>query len=478
MKREDLLTALTEIEDEYLLSAEKRLAPAAESTRAAPPVLQRKRRLRKGLLTAAVAAAVAMALFTTALAVNTAFRETVFRLLHMEQEEIVPHRPPMQPVENGAMYTEPERVVMGGVLERTDLHAPVASHAVGGVYLACTDAVEMRQGSHYDAYAEENGAFIRLESHSFSRNYTVRGRQFAVRFDWVEHNGQVVLTWADPEGPYIFFGNAGSAESVLIQLRFAGFTCYPVLLNLYTGELTEPLAGTGAENLPNILYTALSEDRQKMLLVQYGGDLHYVDLAAKKCSAVEKLSGEHADACSLIDDTLVCWAEQDGVYRIWAIDLTDFTRREICTAPRYRECGEGIVFLRGFDTWVHSEYSTGCRFALMVDPLEQVYAVDLTTGRHFLIEGLTWLENRYADVGCIPSPDGRKVLLTGGTTGCNYEYIGVLDFEKRIYYDFERENDTEIREQMIGWLDANTVVIDTDSAEFSRDFYQYRLLEE
>ena len=55
------------------------------------------------------------------------------------------------------MYVEPEKSSIGGVIEGSYVHVPTASYARNGVFTICTDEVEMKQGSHYDAYYEENG---------------------------------------------------------------------------------------------------------------------------------------------------------------------------------------------------------------------------------------------------------------------------------------------------------------------------------
>ena len=170
---------MNDIEDDYIESALKRLnygnagridcVNAVQRRSAKKQQRQVKTILYNIVKHAAVFIGIVVLTATTtvatAMAVNEDFRETVkefiFEFLHIEEEETVPQLPGTEEVTIDTMYVEPDRSILGGVIEGRYVHTPVSSHAREGVYVICTDEIEMNQGSHYDAYYEENGEFFK-----------------------------------------------------------------------------------------------------------------------------------------------------------------------------------------------------------------------------------------------------------------------------------------------------------------------------
>lgn len=437
----------------------------------------------------ALAAAVLMVILSvgTALAVSPEFRELVFRFFHIEQEQIIPDSTVNTELSVGDMFVEP-KITIGDVIEGKYVHTPVSTHARSGIYLVCTDEVEMRQGSHYDGYYEENGEFIKLEEHTFDQDYVLYGNEIHVEFDWVEHNGSVSMTWVDPEVWFRKENESGDASAALFTFLIRwedddderSYTWYPVLLNLHTGELTDILAGTDANRIPGIDKCAISPDRTKLLLGQdteEGYFLYYADLAEKQVYSVDGLSGQHATACSLIGNTLACWNLTDGYYTAWKIDLTTLERTELfdskCNAAATLKAG--IVFMEGFDGWNRwGDMYIGSCFALERDEAQNVYVIDLATGTKTRIEGYTWTPNTQRT----PSPDGTKLLLAGGSDGMDFGYVGVLDFENMTFAEFSRDN--KLDEYLAYWFDENTIVIcsEVDSESMCNDYYHYSFIPE
>lgn len=479
-----ILDAMTDIDSAYIASAQKHLGLLSE----AQNTTHGGRMLRRAVVLIAAVVALMVGTFTTAMAVSEDFRELVFRFLHVEQEQVIPEIPVNTELSTEDMFAEP-KISVGGVIEGKYVHTPVSTAARGGVFLVCTDEVEMKQGSHYDAYYEENGEFIKLEEQAFNRDYTLYGWDVHVEFEWAEHNGKVHMTWVDPNDSFRMPNESGDASSVLFRFHIIRKdengenvgSWYPVLLDLHTGELTDVLAGTGAERLPHIDNSAISADRTKMLLGQQTDEgylLHYVDLTAKKMYSIDELSGEHADSCSLIGKKLACWNLQDGYYKAWNIDLETLERTEIFDSVRNAadtpEADAGIVFLMGFDDWSHwGDMYAGSSFALEVDEAQNVYVTDLATGVKTPIEGYVWTPN----VQRTPSPDGTKLLLAGGSAGTYFEYVGVLDFSNMTFVEFSRSN--QVDEYLAYWFDENTIVIcsEIDSASLCSDFYFYSLVD-
>lgn len=423
----------------------------------------------------------------TAMAVSPDFRELVFRFFHIEQTQVIPDSSVDADLSIGDMFAE-EPMIIGDVIEGNYVHTPVSTHARSGIYIVCTDEVEMRQGSHYDGYYIENGEFIKLEEHTFQQDYTLYGNDLHLEFDWVEHNGAVSITHVEPNDVFRKENESGDAAAALFTLQLTWQeeggnhhgTSYPVLLNLHTGELTDILAGTDVNKMPQVDKCAISSDHAKLLLGQNAEEgyfLHYVDLTSKQVYSIDELSGQHVTACSLIDNTLACWSLQENHYTAWKIDLTTLERTElfssVLNAAATPEADAGIVFMEGFDSlnrW--GDMYIGSRFALEVDEAQNVYVIDLTTGSKAQIDGYTWRDNTQRT----PSPDGKKLLLAGGgAVGSDFEYVGVLDFDNMMFAEFSREN--ELDEYLAYWFDKDTAIIcsDISSESLCSDYYLYRL---
>ncbi len=474
-----LLEAMTDIDNTHILSAKKQLGYGDEMY----PKNHRRFYFRRCVALVAAVAILLSISCITAMAVSPEFRELVFRFLHIEQEQIIPETPVTNEVTPEDMFAEPI-ITIGGVIDAQCIHTPVAAHAQSGTFLVCTDEIETNQGSHYDAYYEYNGEFVKLEEQTFQQDYSLQGVNFYVEFDWAVYNGNVIVTWVEANEPYVLRNAAGDASSVLHEFIFTdengSESRYPVLLNLYTGELVDVLSGTGAENFC-IYNSAISADKTKMLLARGTADgeiLYYVDLVTRQMHSIDSLSGEHANSCTLIDNTLVCWKLSDGYYTAWRIDLTNFQRTELFAqkfnAAATPERDAGIVFLMGFDGWIHQgSFYAGSSFALEVDEAQQVSVIDLATGMKTQIPGFIWTE------GCqmIPSADGSKLLLAGGPAGENFDYVGVLDYEAMTFVEFSREHLSNVQEHIAYWFDENTVVIHASATPDSlcSDFYLYSL---
>lgn len=505
-----LLVAMNQINGRYLEGAQRALGYLPQEIKTAPRPVHRRHTLRRALSLAAAVMLMTTVLFMTAFAVSEDFREFVFRFFHVEQRELVPE----QNDEEALFGVAQENVDIGGVIEGTYVHTPMASHARNGIYAICTDEVMMNSGNHYDGYVLENGEFIKLEEKLFSRDYRIQSVNIHVEFEWVEHDGNIAVTYIDADAPYRIYGMSGDVHGILMELSIPH--SYPVILNLETGEMQDVLAGTGAERMENIGQAALTEDRTKLLLATWEEKVYCVDLEKKKLYDLDAISGEHVQECVVIGDTVTCMvlenedihAVQLGNYRAWNIDLTTMERKELftiaatpATSPEvwsehqedfcFDENGNfiphkmqiqwnqsGIHFIYGFDRSSHwGNMYAGSRFAVEVDEQRNVYVLDLKNGEKSMVPDWLWPDTPYPILECQPCPDGKKMLIYSRRTAGCYDMVGVLDFEKKVYFEFDRENRREMDEGLIYWFDYNSIMISADDGSRIRDYYLYKLTE-
>lgn len=485
MKSMNILEAMNDIDIRFIVSAQKRMGYDISESINPDAYIQKKVNLKKTALLIAAAVLLITACITTALAVNPQLREKMFRFFHIEQEQVIDKNNINTEISEDNMFAE-KTIVLDDAVEGKYIHMPVATRASGGVYLVCTDAVEMKQGSHYDAYYEQNGEFIKLEEHRFKEDYVLFDRNIHVEFDWAEHNGNVHITWAEENTVFQKPNLSGGASSLMINLNIIKKdeegkyteTLYPVLLNLYTGEMTDVLEEIGVGKMECITNSYISDDRTKMLLLENGDDgcfIYYADLISKKLYSLDELSGEHIDACSLIENTLACWSINDGYCKVWNINLKTFELTQLFSAVigTAQSAIPGIVFISGFDSLQHWEYMySGSSFALSVDSDKKVYAVDLLSGEKMKIEGYKWSYH----TKCIPNSDGTKLLLIDGPDGEDVEYIGVLDYKNMNFVEFDRKNLNAVSEHLTYWFDDDTVIVSSYS-DLSKDICLYSLIE-
>lgn len=474
MNSKQILSAMNNISSEYILSAQKKLGYDSEDPPEKHTQAKGHRTIRRSLALAAAVILILSVCFTTALAVSPEFRELVFAFFNITEPEIVPENIPDESANNN-MEVEEGRINIGGVIEGTYIHFPNMSAIGEGVFKVCTDDVQMNSGSHYDAYYEKDGEFIRLEENSFNQTYHLFGQEIHVEFDWVEHNGNVITTFVESEPPFVIFSGAGDVASTLMWLQIdppgdEEFGYYPVLINVRTGELTDICAGLGLENLRQIRQAAISDDLTQLLIVDWDKNIYYVDLGGRKLYAIDDLLGEKCSACALVDGMLVAWSENYGNVSVRVIDPATWESRETYSGRP--------DFISGFDSTIHSsQMYRGTRFALEVDTNQNVYVIDLLNGQKSIIDGFEWQQDDEVFTECVPSADGNKLLIYSRGPTTYYESIGVLDFSNRTYVKFSRENMGSVNEHRAFWFDNNSVAIATSGDDDTRQYYIYRIVQ-
>lgn len=388
---------------------------------------------------------------------------------------------PFEPEDFGGYYVvDPEKKQIGGELEvvhvfssseRADQTQVI--YEFRGIKNIGTDPVMYRQGSHYDAYALKDGAFRQLEEHSLVGDYTVLGESVHLEFDWAEHDGEFTTTYEPAETRH-FWKQYFPDGYVLMGFDLESRTdengqqvpvWYYALLNLRTGELTDLLAGTEAEGQYHFRDAWMTEDRSGMLLGKFRQEVghyvldgfYYLDLTDGKLWSIEKLSGEAAEGCVLLEDRLTCWVlDETNRHRVWSIDLNTMERTGTISEGRY------LHALRSDAACLNGRSGSGSRFALQLNDRQDGVALDLYSGERWLIPGL--------DRSAIPedcmwlSPDGSKMLFYRKESRERpvIEYLAVLDMERHVFFEFERENDYcsfEYQGEHVMWRTGDSFVV-------------------
>ena len=474
MNSKQILFAMNNISSEYILSAQKKLAYDRDDVPKGQMQVKGHRTIRRTLSLVAAVILILSVCFTTALAVSPEFREFVFAFFNIAEPEIIPENVPDEGAPNN-MAVEEGRINIGGVIEGTYIHFPNMSALRNGIFTVCTDDVQMNSGSQYDAYYEKDGEFIRLEEKTFDQTYNLFGNEIHVTFDWVEHNGTVATTFVESEAPFVKFSGAGDVTSTLMWLQIDPpgeevFGYYPVLINIRTGELTDICAGLGVENLRQIRQAAISDDLTQMLIVDWDGNIYYADLGGRKLYTVDDLLGQKCAACALVDGILVAWSENYGTVTVRVFDPATWESRETYSGQP--------DFISGFDSTIHSsQMYRGTCFALEVDANQDVYVIDLLNGQRSIIDGFKWQQNSEVFTECVPSADGKKLLIYSRGTTTYFESIGVLDFQNGTYIRFSRENVGNVNEHAAYWFDNDSVVIATSGDDDTRQYYIYRIVQ-
>lgn len=450
-----LFDALTDVQDSFLTETERRLYG--------------KKRCAIGVYLLA-AVLIVLLCFTTAMAADVDFRQRVLSLFTVKET------PPREEVI--------QSVTLQGNIQADYIFIPDYAYLQGGMFVVCTDETEYKQGSHYAAYAYENGELVRQENHRFDQTCTYRGKTYRIVFDWAAHDGQVAKTWVptldearqlSPSGPeWGLWG--GSPEQYLIVLEER----YPLLANLRTGEFVEPLAAFDLSELsyhyhPN--YAWHSEDFSRWLLPTFSEDAMdyvYFDTLSGKSYHVSELCGHlfprDADFsgsynAKVLEDKLVCWWLEEGetpsglIYGC-RIDLNTLEKLLLFDGiPLNADDGyrtiPGLVFLPRLQM-------NGGRLAMEVAEDRSVTLIDLKTAQRIPVEGYTLPQRQalHQTTVTVSNPSGTRLLVAACEPGhiFSYDNIAVLGLDGGFL--LERSGlDPEVLERDITWLDDDRFVI-------------------
>lgn len=454
MNSKDYRKAMECFEPDPFLRA--RLGEAVENAR---PVRSRPARR---VFTVALAAALALACtMAAALAVSPELRSSVISLFQMEVVEQVPGIPEgvsgVKQVDIGggvtAQYVRVEGFwsVANGLLQ-------------DGKYHEDTDS---RLWHYYDLI-DGQLAEVGTDAREAAVQLTWNGVERSTRFRWFVYNGTLHYTEetemrmsGESDLALVIQAIGNRTDKLMLTAADVGLRrdTWSWVYDLETGEVTDVLAGCGLEDIGPIRRLTLSEDLKHALAwVGYLEEStpYLVDLEAKTCTSLRDVFGMELREGQFPDE--------NGE----AVEV-EFSGDDTVLLIRFRDQfmeTERLPHINGAWTYhipsgmVTQTVSENER-PLVMTPLTlsltgngEVTVVDLRTGTHTRLEGVTAYEEHYADFRCHADPAGTR-LLWADMDGDRVARMGIVDLEKGTFRAFQRDDQSgqeELKFEYMYWL--------------------------
>lgn len=454
MNSKDYRKAMECFEPDPFLRA--RLGEAVENARSV-----RSRPARR-VFTVALAAALALACtMAAALAVSPELRSSVISLFQMEVVEQVPGIPEgvsgVRQVDIGegvtAQYVRVEGFwsVANGLLQ-------------DGKYHEDTDS---RLWHYYDLI-DGQLAEVGTDAREAAVQLTWNGVERSARFRWFVYNGTLHYTEetemrmsGESDLALVIQSIGNRADKLMLTAADEGLRrdTWSWVYDLETGEVTDVLAGCGLEDIGPIRRLTLSEDLKHALAwVGYLEEStpYLVDLEAKTCTSLRDVFGMELREGQFPDE--------NGE----AVEV-EFSGDDTVLLIRFRDQfmeTERLPHINGAWTYhipsgmVTQTVSENER-PLVMTPLTlsltgngEVTVVDLRTGTHTRLEGVTAYEEHYADFRCHADPAGTR-LLWADMDGDRVARMGIVDLEEGTFRAFQRDDQSgqeELKFEYMYWL--------------------------
>ncbi|MCM1189628.1 MAG: hypothetical protein NC541_10065 [bacterium] len=459
MKSEMLLDAMGKIDDTYIAAALKRLSEGGKE--------HGHIFLRKVLPAAAAILILLVSSFGVAMAANEDFRDSVLRFFRLSQADVV------LPTEDEPEQSEPVEEIgstnTGGAVEAEYVRIDGPFDYNDGIIYRYGDWEGYGESDAQPAYAlaayeVKGGELLLLEPQYAQFRYAWEEDLYEIAFDWYEKDGMVYSNAKDyaPETALAWSILTAKEPSeyvaVLLQRGWQiDHEVRPLLYNLRTGELSEPLDGCGVPEDRQIKDVSFSPDLTGLLIVDDTDATWYCNSASHTLRNVCEMSGLDVWNAGFIDkDTVYCVAYgENGGWVCRTVSLSDGDPSgDLAKLPEW--------------SWPSSDnvWFTGGRYVLSAGNGGEVTVCDLKTGEQAAIE----------DFRCSSMEDfisanraGNKILYAqadSDAAGLAVSRIGVLDLEKKAFILFDREEYETRYETSLGWFDDDRVAIRAQGEEY------------
>lgn len=458
MNSGNFLDAMEAIQDQYLISAQRRLDRASEQNKPGGRSVKR-------IFTVALAAALALlCTIAAAMAVSPPFRAAVISLFQLGEAEQVPGIP--------AGVNEVRQITIGDTVTAQYLK-------VEGTWDWITEAngALLRNG----AWNAKGSRFYELEGETLtqvgadaptaSAQISRDGREYYALFRYFVYDGAL---YTDDLSGTLFNGEAsltlpperigGRTDVIQLTTQFAGSDefyegIYSWVYDLESGEVIDVLEGCGVEQLGRLHAVTLAEDL-KHAIVQAGdtweGTPYLADLENKTLTPLSELFGveikewqfqtaeDGGYRAAFCDSDTILLTTVAG-HSAWTYHIP--TGALVCTV-------EDTTGLRLIDSW-------RSMLALSVDEAGGVSIVDLSTGGRIKLEGVSGNE----EFVCKANSTDTKLLWAEWSGSDEYHprttinRLGVIDLETGEFTAFDRVRQEELRGEWVYWLGDNRVMI-------------------
>ncbi len=342
-------------------------------------------------------------------------------------------------------------------------------------------------GNHFDIYLMEDGKLQKLESQSFSQQYTLFGRSVLLELEYVLYDDQLLLTYVPAENWDDNMANvvdtSRGVHECLVRFQMIPkdkderYYCYYALVDLVTGVLTDILADFDANLIAGRTFDSVQWVGDHGLLMRTGSTFwQYLDLEKhtvqqydvatllpgitpndvgytpdcvvlhtytnkmKTKSAVWRIDFESNAVTQILSDVLVTDLEENLSYMLYRDEEMVFHVYDLAS-------GEDIPIpgMRGRDRCTEN-------FITFIDAQKVLWAYDVQE------KALAKLCSQ-ADYGkgSMESPDGRKLLLLRNDSGV-YQFLVFLGDTNEVIA-LKRENPNKYSEQVVRWGNNNELIV-------------------
>ena len=341
----------------------------------------------------------------------------------------------------------------------------LSEHEISGAYsyidyspiMKCLDEQAMKSGSHYAAYTVSNGKLIELERHTFSQDYEFDGAVRHLEFEWCKYGEGVAITYLNP---YVAINNgfdiynnefySTSPERFVICFSKSDGSIYPVFANLYTGEISDVLAGVAPGH---ICFADMSPDGKSMVLgCRESNDAPiirwYYEMETGKLTDITGITPKDPGAyCKPVGDGIIGFFSREipgnAYYELNSLWRTDVSAGE-----------SEMLCVSGADPHVEFKYDRTFNRYMLISRDETLVSIDIATGISTPVSDASPYQVRY-------SPDSTKALLMF-YDGETVTGLSVVDFEAQTLSEYPVPENFAASGSYpgINWLSSETFSLD------------------
>ena len=463
MTREDLLLALTDMDAQDLRETERILTEGA--------VKSTRRPLRRVLVAAAVAAALLLAAFTVAMAASEGFREDVRRVFRIRTQERVvsPAEPPDAdtPVTNGT-FTLQKKLTLDGMEVRyysVEGSLMYVFRSNGLVY--CPPRGEAESGTFYRLTDGDLPGMLTTQHGTAALEY--QGVRYTVTYDWMKCGEGWIVQQGKAE-PYLsavmIDAQPDRRDVWILSSRLTAQdtqTLYPLLLDVPTGTVSDPLDGLVPKDHPIVAWE-FSRDGRFLLARDEDGRAWVYDLVQRTGTELNTLLGAAYLECRMLSDGQVaCFAYEDSVYLARRYDPADGSLHALM------QTAEGERLTLAGPIYSDSGYVD---YAQLTDASGAVALLDLHDGTRIPLDGIVSGQSFVVWA----SPSGEKLLFAiYAPESVTVERLGVLDLRANTYTELTREAGSTVEEYDMVWLDEDSFAVRTAPVDGRTGVHVYTL---